>query len=339
MKLSVFLVCVFFAFSGLFAKNNEICKTVFELRLQGKVDQAHEILVKELQKAPSEAELHYEMAYLSYYRLMEGTQHMTDRREVEKLLRKRMHEVEKEVKTAISLDESVAKHHFLYATVLSMKAISQVHSPIHWLGIPGTLHKCKKQFKQVLELEPENDDAARMYMKLVNNKKTKKKVLQQIEQRNEVSALLAKASVGDMTKDAEIKMFINGRKKYPDDLCLNQWLALCYENIGDLENAVVFWKICQQLDANDVWSYNRLIICLKKSGRHPEAKDLLSQCIQDENVLYVKKAIALRFKARYLHSQGNKEMAEELIKKADLLDPVQYNACCYPQIKWFAQAN
>ena len=338
LSLLLFIIAVHCS-TNVISQNNAIALEAFNLRTNGELEKAENLLKESIFNEPQNALAYFELARLHTWRLTEGLNYKKDI----KILKKRMKVINAELDTAISLEVTDPRFYYLKGNIISYELIIKAHNPIKWLGIPRSIKKGRKYYERTIELEPGNVNARWMVYKYYNfpwimggRKKKAEYHLDELMKGDKVYWAVA-VTEGKSINEAEETM-LGIIKEYPESAFACQWLALKYENSKQYEKAIEYWNLSLRTDPVNIWSVNRLMWCYIRSNQENLAFNLAKQFMQDYQYLEgYKKAVVLRHLGRIYKNRGDIELSKSCYNNADILDPTGYNANVMPMDDLFVK--
>lgn len=340
------------AFAGADKANNSkaesnVAMKAFNLRMEGRVDEAKVMLEKAVAQNPDDAPAQFELARDYFYTLMDHTDEETmELKQKQKAMKDQLNRARKAIKKAVKAEPTNPRYHYWAAVIATYKAIFDAHSVLTIVGLPFEANNSIKSYEKALKLKPDYHQARQELMGLYDrlpwycggNKSKAEKHAKKLEQTDPIYAARARCEIRPRKEPPEkIAIWKNIVIKLPNNAKAHVGLAAEYINANDFKKAVEHLdKAVEHLDTtiDSGHSYNLKLLDLSRRYCRAEAYDKAQKVLSRFDELEsppptVMRAWVLRQLADINRNQGNEQAAEAFEQEADKLDSTNW-----PEFRW-----
>ena len=284
----------------------------FELRMDGKTDEAKVLLEKACKRSPKDACLWFELARVHWHQWSRERD---------------MKPAQKAIDRAVKLEPDNVRYLYYAGQIHFYHGFIKAHNPLLALSLPLEMGKAKKSLEKALVLDPNEHQARLFLMKLyscpapLGSKRKAAKHLNQLEALDPVYAIRAKEEQGSShDPEARLAIWKSMLQSHPDHPEVHAALCKAYARVKDYEKAMQHFERACQLDP---WQQRLLLDIASSCGKNRTQKEAyLWQYLASEPAP-PKAMQALVWGQRYwsFKRQGKLEEAEQALTRANALDP------------------
>jgi tetratricopeptide (TPR) repeat protein len=315
------------------AEVNETVQQAYQLRIDGKLDEAKVMLEEYLANNPEDASAHYELARLNAYLI---TSHVGD-------LMESFAAAREEIDRAVEIEPE---------NVIFNAFASQVTFLESYLALKKSQENAKEKigqmaegFESVITLDPDYGEVLLHLVEIYGglpeemggNKEIAEGYAKILENKDLV--LGAKARAIMMPEDADLVSFWKGiLEKHPHDIDVMEEMGKVYLRQGDTDEGMKFLEaaLAGAPEGNtillDMARYYIMMLRMEQIGRDtaiPGAEDALERYLATEPIAPLKAyAIGLQSKLKFWTKQ--KEAGDKLVEQAEAIDAYFSKASAIP---------
>ena len=342
----IIICCITFASP---CQGGDVDKTAvkaYELRMQGKVDEAKRLLDQAISENPDNACAHYELARIQLHVAL-GTGNVAE-------MISMISNAQKSIDKATALEPQNIIYHLFAGHVYYLQA---------YYGLM-TGNKSKEQFDKVigayetvLNIRPDYPQVALYLVELHSqfpedaggNASEAERYAKHLDEKDNVLAAKARSILLPQEID-KVEYWQDVLKKNKGNADVLEELAKAYLGAGKVGDAVSYFEKAIEIDPEKAYLFLDLSIYYSFQGMQAQGnKELLESCIEkgdaaltrylDSNPIQPMRAYALGVKAKYNFISGHQEQGQALLKEAMMLDPHFSKATAAPDPVFFTRPD
>lgn len=331
MKRIDLMALVAVAFMGLArpaAADDNTATEAYELRMNGKVDQAKTLLEKSLAKTPNNAALYYELARTEMHMALGNP----------KDLERSFADAQKSIDQAVAHDSQQVMYHTFAGQIAFFRAYHAI-----MLGKPNVkdhfIAACNA-FEAALQIEPDYPQVVlylvELHAKLPENagadRSQAKAYAEQLESRNDVYAAKAKSILSPESCGVEFWKALLSKDK-PENADVLEELGKAHLREDQVDQAVKQFEQAIERDPGKTYLFLDLSIyhTFRAMRARKDDKELFQKSLTAGDAAITRylnseptrpmKAYALGVKSKYKSALGDTKQGQELVQRAENLDP------------------
>ena len=322
------ICCITFALPCHAGDADKTALKAYELRIQGKIDEAKRLLDQAISENPDNACAHYELARIQFHVAL-GTGNIGETMSM-------IGNAQKSIDKATALEPQKSIYHLFAGHVYYIQA---------YYGLM-TGNKSKEQlakvvgaYKTVLSIRPDYPQAALYLVELYSqfpedaggNEAEAERYAKHLDETDNVFAAKARSILLPQDTD-KVEYWQNVLNKHKGNADVLEELGKAYLGAGKVEDAVSYFEKAIKIDPEKVYLFLDLSIYYTFQGMKARGdKELLQSSIEKgdaavtrylrSNPIQPMRAYALGVQAKYNVFSGHQEEGQALIKEAMMLDP------------------
>ncbi|MBN1833403.1 MAG: tetratricopeptide repeat protein [Deltaproteobacteria bacterium] len=342
----ILIFCITFASP---CQGGDVDKTTvkaYELRMQGKVDEAKRLLDQAISENPDNACAHYELARIQFHIAL-GTGNVGE-------TMKMIGHARESIERAIALEPQNATYRLLAGHVYYLQA--------YYALMRGDISK--EQFDKmvgayqtVLNIRPDYSQAALYLVELYSqfpedaggNASEAERYAKHLDETDNIFAAKARSILFPQEAD-KVEYWQDVLKKNKGNADVLEELGKAYLGAGKVEDAVSYFEKVIEIDPEKAYLFLDLSIYYSFQGMQAQGnKELLQSSIEkgdaavtrylQSNPIQPMRAYALGVKAKYNFISGHQEQGQALLKEAMMLDPHFSKATAAPDPVFFTRPD
>jgi tetratricopeptide (TPR) repeat protein len=309
----------------------DVDKTVlkaYELRIQGKIDEAKRLLDQAILENPDNACAHYELARIQFHVAL-GSGNL---KETMSMIGKAHEAIDK----ATALEPQNAICHLFAGDVYYLQFY---YGLMTGNGSKEQFDKVIGAYKTVLDIRPDYPLAALYLVELYSqlpkdvggNASEAERYAKHLDEAENVFSAKARSILLPQDTD-KVEYWQNVLNKHKQNADVFEELAKAYLRAGQVEDAVSHFENSIKIDPEKAYLFLDLSIYYSFQGMQAQGnKELLQSSIEKgdaaltrylkSNPIQPMRAYALGVQAKYNFISGNQEQGQALVKEAMMLDP------------------
>ncbi|MFC1841287.1 tetratricopeptide repeat protein [Thermodesulfobacteriota bacterium] len=324
----IVICCITFVWPCHGGEVDKIALEAYELRIQGKVDEAKTLLEQAILENPNKAYAHYELARIQFHMALG----LGDYGKLSSMLGAS----QKSINKAVALEpQNIIYHLFagrLYFTQAYYGLMTGKKSEEQFT-------KAIRAYKTALDIKPDYPQAALYLVELYSqfpedaggNKSEAEQYAKQLEEMDNVFAAKARSVLLPQETD-KVEYWHKVLKKHKGNADVFEELGKAYLGAENVDDAVSCFEKAIKTDPKKVYLFLDLSIYYTFQGmRARNNKELLETSIEkgdaaltryiDSNPIQPMRAYALGARSKYKSFSGRTKEAQALVKEAIMLDP------------------
>ncbi len=300
----------------------------YELRIQGKIDEAKRLLEQAISENPDNACAHYELARIKFHMALgagnpEKTMSMIDN-------------AQESIERATALEPQNEIYHLLAGHIYYLQ--------FYYGLMTGDLSK--EQFAKVigayetvLNIRPDYPQVALYLVELYSqipenaggNASEAERYAKYLDEKDDVFAAKARSILLSQETD-KVEYWQDVLNRHKGNADVLEELAKAYLGADKVEDAVSYFEKIIEIDSEKAYLFLDLSIYYSFQGMQARGnKELLQSCIEkgdaaltrylDSNPIQPMRAYAIGVQAKYNFISGHQEEGQTLLKEAMMLDP------------------
>lgn len=328
MPAIIVFCCITIVWPCLGGEVNKVTLDAYELRIQGKIDEAKRLLDQAISENPDNACAHYELARIQIHVAL-GTGNVGE-------MMSMIGDAQKSIDRATALEpQNVIYHLFaghLYYTQAYYGLMTGNTSKEQFAKVIGA-------YKTVLNIRPDYPQVALYLVELYSqfpedaggNKSEAEQHAKQLEETDNVSAAKARSILLPQETD-KVEYWQKVLKKHKGNADVLEELGKAYLGAENVDDAVSCFEKAIKIDPEKAYLFLDLSIYYSFQGMQAQGnKELLQSSIEKGDAAVTKylhsnpiqpmRAYALGVQAKYNFISGHQEQGQALLKEAKMLDP------------------